>query len=176
MNKCSYVLFDKAPGPKSPGFIKVECEGHSINCGDWEQQPDGLWRLYLNRLPEIERLQEEVKLQTQNVQYRDDIIGLSPGGDRHAHLVDTIKGLAAEVKGLKKDAGQAKVRRIMRQTYLYHCMVLVDFINGEKLPESVGTCEDTIMGDVDRAMEAVKMVRIALVVAREPDEAAEAKG
>ena len=51
---------------------------------------------------EIERLREEVVTQKQNVKYRDDIIGLSPGGDRHADLVTKIERLQNRNRRLRE--------------------------------------------------------------------------
>ncbi len=78
MEKCSYILFDKSPGRESPGFIEAEREGSSINCGDWEEQDDGLWRLYLNRLPELIEMEVEVeRLREERLslpRFADDVI------------------------------------------------------------------------------------------------------
>lgn len=44
----------------------------------------------------IRKLEAEVK-------YRDDIIGLSPDGDRHAHLVKTIEKLKTNWSDLREE-------------------------------------------------------------------------
>ena len=61
MKKRSYILFDKIQSPEKPGFIEAECNGISFNCGDWEKQDDGLWRMYLNRLPELIEMEGRIK-------------------------------------------------------------------------------------------------------------------
>jgi len=74
------------------------------------------------------------------------------------------------------EAREAKVRRIMSKTYLYHCMNLVDFINGGKMNRGTGTCEDTIMEDVDQAKATIVKMRIALMVSCKAADAAKGTG
>lgn len=41
-----HVVFDGPPGPESGRFVECETpDGRSINAGEWQQRPDGLWQL-----------------------------------------------------------------------------------------------------------------------------------
>ncbi|KKK78502.1 hypothetical protein LCGC14_2052250 [marine sediment metagenome] len=57
-------------------------------------------------LTEIERLRSQVELEKRNVQYRDEILGLCPDGDRHASLVSTIEQLRAFLATMPHGLGQ----------------------------------------------------------------------
>lgn len=41
-----HVIFDGPPGPEAGRFVEVEDGyGNSVNAGEWQERPDGLWAL-----------------------------------------------------------------------------------------------------------------------------------
>jgi hypothetical protein len=70
---------------RSQAALKLQVEAHTLTAGVAEAL-----------MEDKKRLQREVDLQKQNVKYRDDIIGLSPNGDRHADLVREVERLQDE--------------------------------------------------------------------------------
>lgn len=59
------IVFDRPPGPESPGFIEVEDErGHSITVGEWIARPDGCYALRIHNFLDVgELLRTQEKLQ-----------------------------------------------------------------------------------------------------------------
>jgi len=79
----------------------------------------------------------------------------------------------AEITRLKNQADKAKIKRVMRQTYLYKCMILVDKILGNNTNQSGLTCEETIISDVDKSLIEVERLRTELDEQTERAEAME---
>lgn len=106
MEKHSYILFDKSPGPGSPRLIEVECGGSGIKCGDWEEQDDGLWRLYLNRLPELTEMEVEIE-RLQDIVNRlpktADSVPVIPKVDGAYHANEPCEGVVCDEEDVEFD-------------------------------------------------------------------------
>jgi len=49
-----FIVFDGAPGPDAPRFVKVEdADGHGVKIGTWVDRGNGYWALRI-RPSEIE--------------------------------------------------------------------------------------------------------------------------
>lgn len=90
--------------------------------GDWNESP---LELIVAMRDEIYRLESKSERLERNVKYRDDIIGLSPQGDRHAHLAAEIKRLRDHFETF---AGFVATTR-RENTYEWMCLLL-DWLNG----------------------------------------------
>ncbi len=55
------IIFDGPPGPESGRFVEVEDEnGHGVNAGDWQEEPNGPWALVLKPCPECAEKDAEI--------------------------------------------------------------------------------------------------------------------
>jgi hypothetical protein len=108
---------------------------------------------------EIERLKKEV-------QYRDDIIGLSPDGDRHGHLVAEIERLRklstdrlVEVEELRAERNEykAEIERLRNHTYCAYCgeEFAID-IDTAAVSEHIATCQKHPMRGLEAEIERLK--------------------
>ena len=55
------------------------------DAADRDSWPHRITEDWLALMAEVKRLEAQIELEKKNIQYRDDIIGMSPDGDRHAH-------------------------------------------------------------------------------------------
>ena len=105
--------------------------GKGLVCGTLETPSTEVQEAMLRTKAEIGRLKEEVKWQKQNVQYRDDIIGLSPKGDRHAHLVAEIERLRGDEKHWRECFNRTLDRETDKADEIERLRAIVD-----KLPKT----------------------------------------
>lgn len=103
-------------------------------------------RILAQHHEEVEKLKKEIK-------YRDDVIGLSPDGDRHAHLVSEIESLRREKKA-----------REYYQEIVYHICQVLDRIDGKEPGHGVvcGTLETPsteVQERMDKLVEDFKRLK-----------------
>ena len=113
---------------------------------------------------EIERLRGEMQrlavgnLEAQhlaareNKRLREQLYDATKAGTPYAKEQDSINGLVVDNSNKTAEIKRLKIQKIKWQSMTYHAMNLVDRIVGGS------TCEDTFMGDVDKAMKIVNGV------------------